>query len=295
MKLKFLTTAAILLTVGPAAPLQAIAAPLESPDATGVCLSCSTTSAANSAAPKDREQDRAAEMERERQREADREREREQERRDGSSNNGRNQEAIRRERERQQAAERDRQSQRETERREWERQREAEREREREREADRQERERQREADRERERERERDRYYQTQRDWERERESSRWYWDNWRQTFSHPLVGSTRLELTSISNDWVTVSIEGLNGDRQLSFTGNDNRQTLYLPPGAYRIRFRPTFGSRHWESGYLNVGRTNLMRIMFDQDRNLVQIYDDPYAWNSEIYPSIRTYPGY
>lgn len=98
--------------------------------------------------------------------------------------------------------------------------------------------------------------------------------------------LGITRLELISLSNDWVTVSIEGINGDVEVSFTADQPVQTIYLETGVYRIRFRPTLTSEAWQSGYLNVGQTGLLQIAFDQNHNQVRVHDDPTAWAPDNY---------
>jgi hypothetical protein len=121
------------------------------------------------------------------------------------------------------------------------------------------------------------------------------WFW-NWgddRRSDLAPTNRTTRLEFTSASNDWVTVSIEGLDNQQELSFSGNTTTQAIDLPVGTYRVSFRPTFSNRAWESGYLNVGSTSLIRIQFDQGSDRVQVYDDPYAWTPESYSAIRLAP--
>ncbi|MBD2464081.1 hypothetical protein H6G89_24060 [Oscillatoria sp. FACHB-1407] len=138
-------------------------------------------------------------------------------------------------------------------------------------------------------------RYWEEQRrDWENQRRDWEYrndWWrsngeTNWQSTVPVPTYAyeGTRLELTSLSQEWVTVSIESVHGEHELSFTGSNSQQTVYLAPGAYRLRFRPTLSSRPWRSGYLEVGQTNFIRVVFDQSRGLVQVYDAPSAWVSE-----------
>jgi hypothetical protein len=96
--------------------------------------------------------------------------------------------------------------------------------------------------------------------------------------------VGVTQIELTSESDDWVTVTIEGIEHDVELSFTHNQATQAIYLEPGVYRFRFRPTLSNQPWQSGYLSVGRTNMLRILFDQQSEQVVIFDDPDSWSPD-----------
>jgi hypothetical protein len=118
------------------------------------------------------------------------------------------------------------------------------------------------------------------------------WFW-NW-DSRTGRTASIVRLELTSATNDWVTVSIEGLDGEQQLSFNQRNLTQAINLPPGAYRISFRRTFNRNAWESGYLNVGQTEQIRIRFDQSRDRILVYDDPYAWTPESRSPIRIYTG-
>lgn len=207
------------------------------------------------------------------------------------------------------ARRRDQERQREAQRREQERQREGQQAGQQGWERQREAQERQEQAHREWERQRE-----AQQRNWERQQNSRRWeqrhpapqrdwvrHQSDWyefirriNQTRSdyHPhqaayLTGTTRVELSSLTNDWVTVLIEGLDGSREMTFTGSNASQVVYLPTGAYRLRFRPTLSSRPWESGYLRVGQTSLLRIWFDQDHNLIQVEQDPTAWIPDRVP--------
>lgn len=124
------------------------------------------------------------------------------------------------------------------------------------------------------------------QRDWENRRDwefRHDWWRSNLQSTYPY-IQNGTRLDLTSLSSEWVTVLIESVEGQQELSFTGSNTQQSIYLTPGAYRIRFRPTLSSRSWRSGYLTVRQTESIRMVFDQDRDLVQVYDDPTAWVGE-----------
>ncbi|MDX2214044.1 MAG: hypothetical protein SFY66_12220 [Oculatellaceae cyanobacterium bins.114] len=133
--------------------------------------------------------------------------------------------------------------------------------------------------------------YWENQRrDWENQRQDWEYRnngrYNNWQSNASDLPYSNegTRLELTSLSDEWVTVSIEGIDGEQELSFTGSNAQQSIYLSPGAYHLQFRPTLSSRPWRSGYLEVGQTSSIRVVFDQNRDFVQIYDEPSAWVSE-----------
>jgi hypothetical protein len=128
-------------------------------------------------------------------------------------------------------------------------------------------------------------------RDWEHQQNVLRWHWDTWQRTYRPSLVGTTSLEITSLDNNWSTVSIEGIDIAQEVSFTGS-GVQTVYLSPGAYRIRFSPVLSEDSWHSGYLVVGRTNRLRIMFDQENESVQVLDDPQAWT--VGDRLSGYPG-
>jgi hypothetical protein len=110
--------------------------------------------------------------------------------------------------------------------------------------------------------------------DWEERQNVLRWHWDNWQRTYRPSLVGTTVLELTALDNNWTTVLIEGIDTAQEVSFTGS-GVQTIYLSPGAYRIQFSPILSDDYWQSGYLVVGRTNRLRIMFDQNNESVQVF--------------------
>lgn len=97
-------------------------------------------------------------------------------------------------------------------------------------------------------------------------------------------LVRVTRVELTSETDEWVTVAIESIEHDVELSFTHRQATQAIYLEPGIYRLRFRPTLSNRPWQSGYIGVGRTNMLRILFNQESEQVVIFDDPDAWSPD-----------
>lgn len=92
------------------------------------------------------------------------------------------------------------------------------------------------------------------------------------------------QVELISRTSDEAIVLIEGEEGYQQLSFAGVDSTQSIYLPAGSYRIAFINPAGDRTWVSGYLDLGRSDLIQIYFDQNQERVELYNDPDAWRYE-----------
>jgi hypothetical protein len=121
-------------------------------------------------------------------------------------------------------------------------------------------------------------------RQWGRQRELLQRQWNNWRSSVPSSFASSTRVDLTSLSQDAVTVAIDSINGEQALTFAGNTTQHTVNLTPGTYKVQFSEQDGDRIWQSGYLNVGRTDALRIVFDPQRRTVQVYNDPYAWTPE-----------
>ena len=95
--------------------------------------------------------------------------------------------------------------------------------------------------------------------------------------------VSSIRVDFVSLTNDQVTVLIEGVNGKQELAFDGTQTKQTIYLSPGVHKLWFKNTQGSS-WMSGTLNLGLTNLIQIEFNKDKRLVQVGNDLFSWNED-----------
>ncbi len=121
--------------------------------------------------------------------------------------------------------------------------------------------------------------------------ESNAWQYQPWSYVYPAPTVSSIRVDFISLTNDRVTVLIEGVDGRQELVFYDRQTKQTVYLPPGTYKLWFKDSQGSP-WISGTLNLGQTNQLRIGFDKDKKLLQVYDDPYAWIEDRYSSNRVY---
>jgi hypothetical protein len=94
------------------------------------------------------------------------------------------------------------------------------------------------------------------------------------------PNLESIIVDLIPLTNKRVTVSIEGVNTRQELVFNDTKTKQTIYLPPGVHKLCFKNTLDNP-WICGSLNLGRTDRIRIAFNQDKKLVQVYDDPKAW--------------
>jgi hypothetical protein len=121
-------------------------------------------------------------------------------------------------------------------------------------------------------------------RQWERQRELLQWQWNNWRSSLPSSFASSTQVDFTSLGQDAVTVAIDSINGEQALTFAGNNTQQSINLAPGTYKMQFVSREGDRVWQSGYLNVGRTDTLRIVFDPRQYTVQVYNDPYAWTPD-----------
>lgn len=115
------------------------------------------------------------------------------------------------------------------------------------------------------------------------------WYYDLGSTTYTAPAqtyvtpapgVNSIKVEMMSLTKDQATVVIENANARQELIFTRNRTRQTVYLTPGIHKLWFKNAQGSS-WISGTLNLGNSDRIRIAFNEDKELVQVYDDPQAW--------------
>mgnify|MGYP005843651727 CR=1 FL=1 len=141
----------------------------------------------------------------------------------------------------------------------------------------------------------------QTRDDWERDREnrdqrtrSSDPLYDSWRntdprhnrQTGNQGMNSTdiTRVEFYSRNNNPVRILLRSDEGERTLSFGGNLTQTILSLPRRRYELRFQNSDG-RTWRSGTLDLrnSRTNQIRIFFDNNRNAVEVQNDPRAWNA------------
>lgn len=93
-----------------------------------------------------------------------------------------------------------------------------------------------------------------------------------------------TRVEFYSRNNNPVRILLRSDEGERSLSFGGNLTQTMVSLPRRRYELRFQNSDG-RTWRSGTLDLrnSRTNQIRIFFDNNRNAVEVQNDPRAWNA------------
>lgn len=84
-------------------------------------------------------------------------------------------------------------------------------------------------------------------------------------------------VEFVARGEDWANVWMDGNQVFQPRNF---DRRKTLTLCPGAYRVIVTGTSRFEVWASGYLDIGRTNIVRIAFSKDGGL-EVSGDPYAW--------------
>lgn len=88
---------------------------------------------------------------------------------------------------------------------------------------------------------------------------------------------GAVLVEFIARGDDWANVWVDGREVFQPRNF---DRRKTITLCPGAYRIIITGITRFEVWASGYLDLGRTNIVRIAFSKDRG-VEISGDPSAW--------------
>lgn len=84
-------------------------------------------------------------------------------------------------------------------------------------------------------------------------------------------------VELVARNNEWGNVWIDGKNVFSPQNF---NRRQTVYLCPGGYRVIITGVSQSDIWASGYLDVGRTNVLIIAFSK-KGIIEVKGDPKAW--------------
>lgn len=87
----------------------------------------------------------------------------------------------------------------------------------------------------------------------------------------------ATLVEFVARGDDWANVWLNQQNVFQPRNY---NRRQVLSLCPGAYRIVFTGNTRFDVWSAGYLDVGRTNIVRIAFSKN-GLVEVQGDPSAW--------------
>ncbi len=118
------------------------------------------------------------------------------------------------------------------------------------------------------------------------------WYYDLGSTTYTAPIqtyvtpapgVNSIKVEMMSLTKEQATVVIEDADARQELIFTRNRTRQTVYLAPGIHKVWFKNAKGSS-WMSGTLNLGKSDRIRIAFNEDKEFLQVSDDPQAWTED-----------
>lgn len=84
-------------------------------------------------------------------------------------------------------------------------------------------------------------------------------------------------VEFVARGDDWGNVWLDSRNIFQPRNY---NRRQTISLCPGAYRVIFAGNTKFDVWAAGYLDIGRTNIVRIAFSADGR-VDVQGDPYAW--------------
>ncbi|MBD2094630.1 hypothetical protein H6F90_05630 [Trichocoleus sp. FACHB-591] len=84
-------------------------------------------------------------------------------------------------------------------------------------------------------------------------------------------------VEFDALGKDWGSVWINGEEVYRPKLY---NRRQVLNLAPGSYRVVLTGITKYDVWSAGYLNVGRTGTLRVVFSKT-NGVYVQGDPSAW--------------
>lgn len=94
-----------------------------------------------------------------------------------------------------------------------------------------------------------------------------------------HPEEAQVRVEFDARGSEWGAVYLN----NRLVYRPGNfDRQETLYLPPGGYRLEITGVVRSDRWASGYLDLGRDNsqLVVVRFSKTGG-VEVSGSPYVW--------------
>jgi hypothetical protein len=84
-------------------------------------------------------------------------------------------------------------------------------------------------------------------------------------------------VEFDALGKDWGSVWINGQEVYRPQLY---NRRQVLNLAPGSYRVVLTGITKYDVWSAGYLNVGRTGTLRVVFSKTDG-VYVQGDPTAW--------------
>ncbi|WOD41453.1 hypothetical protein [Nodosilinea sp. E11] len=93
------------------------------------------------------------------------------------------------------------------------------------------------------------------------------------------PEAQPVRVEFDAQGTEWGSVYLDNRLIYRPHNF---DRQETLYLPPGGYRLEITGVVRSDVWASGYLDLGRdsSRLVVIRFSKTEG-VTVSGSPYVW--------------
>lgn len=93
------------------------------------------------------------------------------------------------------------------------------------------------------------------------------------------PESEQVRIEFDARGDDWGAVYVNNRLVYRPHNF---DRQETLYLPPGGYRLEITGVVRSDVWASGYLDLGRdsSRLVVIRFSRAEGIA-VSGSPYVW--------------
>ncbi|MGB3199692.1 MAG: hypothetical protein WBA99_02250, partial [Nodosilinea sp.] len=96
---------------------------------------------------------------------------------------------------------------------------------------------------------------------------------------YPSPEEGLVRVEFDARGAEWGAVYLNNRLVYRPHNF---DRQETLYLPPGGYRLEITGVVRSDRWASGYLDLGRdtSRLVVIRFSKTEG-VTVSGSPYVW--------------
>lgn len=92
-----------------------------------------------------------------------------------------------------------------------------------------------------------------------------------------HQIQPPVLVEFDALGKDWGSVWINGEEIYRPKLY---NRRQVFNLAPGTYRVILTGITKYDVWSAGYLNVGRTGTLRVMFSKTDG-VYVQGDPSAW--------------
>ncbi|MGG6240283.1 hypothetical protein ACQ4N7_16795 [Nodosilinea sp. AN01ver1] len=96
---------------------------------------------------------------------------------------------------------------------------------------------------------------------------------------YPEPESEQVRVEFDARGTDWGSVYLNNRLVYRPHNF---DRQETIYLPPGGYRLEITGVVRSDVWASGYLDLGRdsSRLVVIRFSKTEGIT-VSGSPYVW--------------